>query len=156
MATLHRLPKATRARANQEPRALFARLHVGIHRRLQLRIFRATSEPTWRREEPCRDSSEGPSEALFDLLLLPVGSQEIDDFEHVEAVHHQTYAPTNRAPENLGMLESEKEPKNGNEKEIHENVGVKLLDALYVLNRVFLISGDWGCIRHRIFSRFKE
>jgi hypothetical protein len=52
-----------------------------------------------------------------------------------------------------GCLNPKKNPNN--EKEIHEDVGVKLLDPLDVLNGTFLIGGDWGCIRHGIFSRFE-
>ena len=33
------------------------------------------------------DSSERPTQSLFDLFLFPLGSKNIDDFEHVEAVH---------------------------------------------------------------------
>jgi hypothetical protein len=51
--------------------------------------------------------------------------------------------PADRTPENEGMFESEGEAKNGDENEIHEHVAVKLLDALDVVDRIFLV----GCYR---------
>jgi hypothetical protein len=54
------------------------------------------------------------------------------------------------------MLESEGEAKGSDEDQVHEDVAVKFLDSLYVLNRVFLIGGDWRGIRHGVFSGFEQ
>src|ERR1700722_5136390 len=102
------------------------------------------------------DSSERPTQSLFYLFLFPLGSKNIDDFEHIEAVHHQAYAPADRAPENQGVLESHEEAKGRHEDQIHKHVAVEFLHAFDVLNRVFLIGGDWRGIRHGIVSRFEQ
>jgi len=37
---------------------------------------------------PKETSLEWPAQTLFNLFSFPVGTQEIDNFENVEAVHH--------------------------------------------------------------------